>query len=71
MVPSDSPLIALTQQGVEAVGNITIAPQQSVTISVSPLVVTDHMIGQKELEVKQHCWPVATSIWLTMMRIDG
>jgi hypothetical protein len=55
MVPSDSPLIALTQQGVEAVGNITIAPQQPVTISVSPLVVTDHMIGQKELEVKQHC----------------
>jgi hypothetical protein len=71
MVPSDSPLIALTQQGVEAVGNITIAPQQSVTISVSPLVVTDHMIGQKELEVKQHCWLVATSIWLTMTRIDG
>jgi hypothetical protein len=35
--------------------------QQPETIRMSPLVVTNRMIGQKELEAKQHLHSAATS----------
>jgi hypothetical protein len=38
---------------------------------VSPLVVTDRIIGLKELKVKQQHQPAAISIWPTTMCVGG
>jgi hypothetical protein len=70
MVPVDSPLIALAQQGVEVASNIIATAPMAENHRVSPLVVTDQLIGQKELKLKQHPWLVAIGVWPTMTPID-
>jgi hypothetical protein len=71
MVPLDSPLNALAQQGVQAAGNITAAAPTTGNHRASPLVVTDRMMGPKEPKVKQHHRPATTGVWLTMTCVDG
>jgi hypothetical protein len=65
MVSQDSPLIAWTQQGVEAA-----APSVG-NHRASPLLVTDRTNGQNEPEVKQHHQPTAIGVWLTMTCVSG
>jgi hypothetical protein len=71
MVPPDSPLVALAQQGVEAANKLLQQHHQPETIRVSLSSVTDRTIRINGPKVKRHHRPVTIGVWLTTLHVGG
>jgi hypothetical protein len=54
MVPQDSPIVALAQQGAEAMGQIVAAAPSAKNPQGDPPLVTSRLIGESVHKVKKH-----------------
>jgi hypothetical protein len=71
MVPPDSPLIALAQQGVEAAGNIIATTPMAENHRGEPSSGNRSHERAKRAKVKQHFRPAAIGVWSTTTRVGG
>jgi hypothetical protein len=69
LVPQDSPLVALAQQGAEAVGHIVAAEPLAGNHRGEPGNQSEDQT--KRAEVKKHLRLAATYVWLRVILIGG